>query len=129
LPANAVALMLAVHFTDIWRPGSAGRLDGTRLLSLAKVMGDITYVIGPTPAERNQIEDALASEPVTVATYDSAELFFNQVTATTSGCVLVPCDLSGMEILRRGLPLAIVVMGRKADLTIAVELRRHHVGA
>jgi FixJ family two-component response regulator len=94
-------------------------------------MGDIVYIIGSTPDERSQIADALASEPVTVVTYDSAELFFNQVTAMTSGCVLVPSDLSGMgvralisEILRRHLPLAIVVIGRKSDFALAVELVR-----
>jgi FixJ family two-component response regulator len=106
-------------------------MEGARLQSLTNFMSDIVYVIGPTPAESSQIEDALASEPVTVMTYDSAELFFNQVTATTSGCVLVPSDLSGMgvralisEILRRHLPLAVVVIGRRPDLSIAIELVR-----
>jgi FixJ family two-component response regulator len=44
---------------------------------------------------------------------------------------LVPSDLSGMgvralisEIHRRNLPLAIVIIGRKSDLAIAVELVR-----
>ena len=90
-------------------------------------MGHTVYIIDLTSSERSRISDALRSEPVTIETYDSAEQFLNQVAATPSGCILVPCDLSGMgvralidEILGRDLPLPIVVIGR--------ELRPRHRG-
>jgi FixJ family two-component response regulator len=94
-------------------------------------MSDTVYVIDSMPAERSRIADALAREPVTVEVYDSAEHFLKHLTATQSGCILVPSDLSGMgvraligEIFRRHVPLAIVVIGDKPDLAIAVELVR-----
>jgi FixJ family two-component response regulator len=94
-------------------------------------MGDTVYIIDPASSERGHIADALRNEPVTIETFDSAEQFLNQVAALQSGCVLVPCDLSGMgvrtlidEIIRRDLPLAIVVIGRGLDLATAVELVR-----
>ncbi|SDR63845.1 two-component system, NtrC family, nitrogen regulation response regulator NtrX/two-component system, chemotaxis family, CheB/CheR fusion protein [Rhizobiales bacterium GAS113] len=94
-------------------------------------MGDTVYIIDPIPAERSQIIDALASEPVIVERYESAEQFLSQASAMTTGCVLVPVDLPGMgvrelikEILRRDLALAVVVIGRDPDLTTAVELVR-----
>lgn len=94
-------------------------------------MGDTVYIIDPTSTERGHITDALRNEPVTIEVYDSAEQFLSQAAAMPSGCVVVPSDLSGMgvralidEILRRDLPLAIVVIGRKPDLATAVELVR-----
>jgi FixJ family two-component response regulator len=100
-------------------------------IGLTTFMSNVIYMIDPTPAERTQIIGALANEPMTVMTYCSAELFLDQVTEMPSGCVLAPCNLPGMgvrglisEILRRHLPLAVVVIGRQPDLSIAVELVR-----
>ena len=94
-------------------------------------MPEIVYIIAPTSAERNHIQVALANEPVTIEAYDCAEQFFGQVATMPSGCVLAPVDLSGMglrglirEIIRRDLPLAVVVIGRDSDLATAVELIR-----
>jgi FixJ family two-component response regulator len=126
-PADILLGHLAVGCDEVTSTHLAiGRLRGP-----AKLMGDTVYVIDATPAERRRIADALAREPVTVEAYDSAEDFLDQVTAIRSGCVLVPSDLSGMgvralisEISRRHVPLAIVVIGHKPDLAIAVELVR-----
>ena len=94
-------------------------------------MLDDVYLIDPTAAERNQITEALAGESVTVTTYDSAEAFLAQATEVMSGCVLVPSDLRGMgvralirETFSRHLSLAIVIIGRQANLASAVELAR-----
>ena len=117
-----------------------GHCDDTSLTALersiafgrpAKLMGHTVYIIGLTPSEHSRISDALRSEPVTIETYDSAEQFLNQIPLTPSGCILVPCDLSGIgvralivEILGRDLPLPIVVLGREPNLATAVELVR-----
>jgi FixJ family two-component response regulator len=94
-------------------------------------MGNTIYLIEPTSAERNYIVNALANEPVTVEVYAGGERFLKQVSEKTSGCILVPSDLSGMgvralisEIYRRHLRLAIVIIGRNSDLATAVELVR-----
>lgn len=80
-------------------------------------MAESVYIIAPTPAERNRIMVALASEPVTIEAYDCAEQFLGHVPAMPSGCVLVPVDLPGLglrglikEIVLRDLPLAVVVI-------------------
>jgi FixJ family two-component response regulator len=97
----------------------------------AKLMSDTVYIIDLTPSEQSRIADALRNEPVTIETYDSADQFLNQVALIPSGCILVPCNLSGMgvraliiEILDRDLPLPIVVLGRESNLATAVELVR-----
>jgi two-component system response regulator FixJ len=97
-------------------------------------MRESVYIVIPESAERKRIVVTLASEPVTVEVYDCAEQFLTQVAAMASGCVLAPSDLPGMgvraliiEIHRRQLPLAIVVIGHDAELVTAVELVR--VGA
>jgi FixJ family two-component response regulator len=95
-------------------------------------MAETIYIIDPLPEERRSIADALASEPVVVKSYVDAVEFLDEVTTTTSGCVLVPLDLPGMglralmdEIKRRHLPLAVVVLGRDSEFSIALELVRY----
>jgi FixJ family two-component response regulator len=94
-------------------------------------MSETVYLIDPAPIERRRVADALAGEPVTIETYDSAEHFLGRVVAMPSGCVLVPADLPGMgvralieEIQRLDFALAVVVIGREPDLAVAVELVR-----
>jgi FixJ family two-component response regulator len=96
-----------------------------------KHVRDTVYLIAVTPVEYRQITDALSGEPVAVAAYDNAELFLEQVTEAVSGCVLVPYDLPGMgirafinQIYDRNLALAVVVIGRKSDVAMAVEVVR-----
>jgi FixJ family two-component response regulator len=107
-------------------------VSGSRSLTgPAKIMGDAVFLVDATPAERSQIECALANEHVCLEFYDSAESFLDQATARLSGCVLVPSDLSGMgvralinEIFLRDLPLAVIIICDKPDLATAVELVR-----
>jgi FixJ family two-component response regulator len=94
-------------------------------------MVEIVYIIDPSPAERNKILAALASEPVTIEAYDCVDRFLGQLAAMASGCVLASVDLPGIgvrgligEVLRRDVALAVVVIGRSSDLTTAVELIR-----
>jgi FixJ family two-component response regulator len=94
-------------------------------------MAETIYIVDPLPDERRRIVDALANEPVHVEWYDDATEFLDQVSATASGCVLVPLDLPGVglralmdEINHRHLPLAVIVIGRDSELAIAVELVR-----
>ena len=128
----------SAHLADIL--GVGGHCDDTCLTSTrkvdrfgcpAKLIGHTVYIIGLTRSEHSRISDALRSEPVAIETYDSAEQFLSQIPLTPSGCILVPCDLSGMgvralivEILGRDLPLPIVVLGRGPDLVTAVQLVR-----
>jgi FixJ family two-component response regulator len=95
-------------------------------------MAETIYIIDPLPEELRSIADALAGEPVVVKSCVDGEEFFDQVTTTTSGCVLVPLDLPGMgvralmdEIKRRQLPLAVVVLGRDSEFAVALELVRY----
>jgi FixJ family two-component response regulator len=97
-----------------------------------ELKAETIYIIDPLLEERRRIVDALAEEPVIVASYDDAVQFLDQITPTASGCVLVPIDLPGMglralmdEIRRRHLPLAVVVLGRDAEFVVAVELVRY----
>ncbi|SDR23374.1 two-component system, LuxR family, response regulator DctR/two-component system, LuxR family, response regulator FixJ [Rhizobiales bacterium GAS191] len=94
-------------------------------------MGETVYIVDPLPAERSQILVALASEPVTLECYESAEQFLCHPGTMAPGCVIALVDLEGMgvrglikEILRRDLALAVVVIGRSSDLVTAVELVR-----
>jgi hypothetical protein len=61
-------------------------------------MAETIYIIDPVPEELRRIADALASEPVVVKSCVDAVEFLDQVTTTTSGCVLVPLDLPGMGV-------------------------------
>jgi FixJ family two-component response regulator len=95
-------------------------------------MAETIYIIDPLPEELRSIADALASEPVVVKSYVDAVEFLDQVTTTTSGCVLVPLDLPGMgvrglmdEIKGRLLPLAVVVLGRDSEFAVALDLVRY----
>jgi FixJ family two-component response regulator len=92
---------------------------------------DTVYIVDPLVDESRRMAAALADEPVVVKSYNCAAQFLDQVATTASGCVLVPVDLPGMglralieEINRRNLALAVVVIGRDAEFTTAVELVR-----
>jgi FixJ family two-component response regulator len=94
-------------------------------------MGETVHIIHHLLDERTRLVDALKSEPVFVKSYDNGEQFFDQVTSNASGCVLVPRDLPGMglrrlmiEINRRDLALAVVVLGHVSEFSGAVELLR-----
>src|ERR1700755_112103 len=94
-------------------------------------MAETIYIVDPLPDERRRIVDALANEPVHVEWYNDAAEFLDQVAATASGCVLAPLDLPGIglralmdEIDRRGLPLAVVVIGRDSAVATAGGLAR-----
>ncbi|MGA7072524.1 response regulator [Bradyrhizobium sp.] len=93
-------------------------------------MSETVYIIHQLLEERVRLVDALKGEPVIVKSYDSGEQFLHQVSSTSSGCVLVSVDLPGLrplmvEIQRRSLALAVVVLGRDSEFTIAVELVRN----
>lgn len=94
-------------------------------------MVETIFIVDPLPDECRRIVAALANEPVVVKCYDDATQFLDQVPGTVSGCVLTPLDLPGIglralmdEIKRRGLPLAVVVIGRDSEFAIAIELVR-----
>lgn len=94
-------------------------------------MAKTVHIIDAKPDECRRIIGALAGQPVTVKVHDSANNFLDHGAATGSGCVLAPSDLQGIglrrlieEIDRRGLPYAIVVIGRDSELASAVELVR-----
>ena len=92
---------------------------------------ETVYIVDPLVDKSRRIAAALAGEPVVVKSYNCSTQFLDQVATTASGCVLVPVDLPGMglralieEINRRHLALAVVVIGRDAEFTTAVELVR-----
>lgn len=94
-------------------------------------MLETVHIIHPNPDERTRLAAALAGEPLLVRSYDSARQFFEQTSATSSGCVIASAQLPGAgtralidEIRQRGLPLAVIVVGDAPDLSIAVDLVR-----
>ncbi len=94
-------------------------------------MGEAVYIIHHLLDERTRLVHVLNGEPVIVKSHDSGEQFLDGVTSTASGCVLVSLDLPGMgirslmvEINRRDLALAVVVLGHVSEFAGAVELVR-----
>jgi FixJ family two-component response regulator len=110
--------------------------DVARQCWRARVLGErplrkSVYIVAPVPEESGWIRDALSIEGLDVRVFDGAEGLMAALTADASGCVVVPVDLPGIgvrrlieEIRRRGLCLAVVVLGREDDLRVAVDLVR-----
>ena len=97
----------------------------------SRPLRDSVYIVAPVPEESGRIRDALSIEGLDVRAFDGAEGLMSSLTADASGCVVVPVDLPGIgvrhlieEIRRRGLRLAVVVIGREDDLRVAVDLVR-----
>jgi len=94
-------------------------------------MTETVHIIDPNADHRAGFAAALAGEPVSVQSYESAHEFLNQSSATSSGCVIASADLPSPgtralieEIRRRGLPLAVIVVGEASDLSVAVDFMR-----
>ena len=94
-------------------------------------MAETVHIVDPNLDEGTRLAGALAGESMCVRTYDSADQFLAQVCATSSGCVIASADLPGAgvhaliaEIRKRGLPLAVIVIGDAADLAAAVDFMR-----
>ena len=89
------------------------------------------YIIDLAPEARSRIAAALATEPLDVQTFAGAEEFLEALCATWSGCVIGPSDLPGMgmralieELQRRQPALKVIVIGRDAEDSTAVEMVR-----
>ena len=94
-------------------------------------MRETVHIIDPALEECARLAAALAEDAICVRTWDSSEQFFEGCGTTASGCVLAPADLPGAgvrglidEISKRGLALAVLVIGRTHDLDTAVALVR-----
>jgi FixJ family two-component response regulator len=92
---------------------------------------ETVHIVDPALEECARLAGTLAEDAVCVRTWESSEKFFEGCGTTASGCVLAPADLPGAgvrglidEISKRGLALAVLVIGRTHDLDTAVALVR-----
>jgi two-component system response regulator FixJ len=88
----------------------------------------VVHVIDDDDAARDALTFLLSSANFLVRAYESAKVFFSDIPAIATGCIITDVrmpEISGLELLRRlkssGIGCPVIVITGQADVPVAVE--------